>query len=205
MRRGTITAAALAAAALLAPLPALANEWPAQFAEAFRGACVPQRLSYEGTLAEAKAAGWTAFDPAGHAEFGAIMAKSAAAMEEEKADMPDMAFRSETFSREVVGRPLHLVVSLVESEYLDAVGCYLYDFEATEPVGASAVSNLLGVKPAQMHSDETMVAHVWGPPPAMPRTLDTYMTFLPPGSPHAETAGFDGVALKFSTSVPGEE
>lgn len=195
------------AAVLLAPLPApaVADDWPSRFAEAFRTACVPQRLSYEGTLAEAKAAGWTAIDPAGHAEFGAIMARSAAAMEEEKADMPDMAFRSETFARQVEGRPLHLVVSFVESEFLDAVGCYLYDFEATEPVEASAVSTMLGIVPAQTHADETIVAHVWGPPPSMPRTLDTYMTFIPPGSPHVETTGFDGVVLKFSTSAPGEE
>jgi hypothetical protein len=185
-------------------VPVAASDWPARFVETFNSACVPQRLSYEGTVAQAKAEGWAEFQPADHSEFGAVMAKSDAAAKEEAEEL-EMSFRSSTFARDVDERPLHLVVSFMESEYLDAVGCYLYDFEATEPVPASAVSNILGIKPAQSHRDDTMTSYVWGPPPSMPRTLDTYMTFLPKGSPFAEFAGFDGVVLKFTTSAPDGE
>lgn len=206
MRRGLSRSAFGAILVLVGAGPAIASEaWAAAFAEAFRAACVPQRLSYEGTLQQARAEGWIGFDPAEHPEFGAVMAKSAEALEDAGEDLPGMSYRHETFAREIDGRGLHLVVSFMESEYLDAVGCYLYDFAAIEPIPASAVSNILGVKPGQTHRDETMVAYVWGPPPSMPRTLDTYLIFVPAGSPHAEQAGFDGQVLKFSTSAPGEE
>ncbi|MEQ8295123.1 MAG: hypothetical protein RIB55_01420 [Nitratireductor sp.] len=192
--------------ALSAPSGVQAGEdWSTRFATTFQESCVPQRLSYEGTLTQAGQAGWEVFTPAKQSEFGALMAKSAAALEEAKVDMPGMSFRAQTFARDVEGRVLHLVVSLMLSEPLDAIGCYLYDFEATEPVAAAAVSDVLGSKPAQSHSDETVVSHLWGPPPSMPRTLDTYLTFIPPGSPHAEQAGFDGQMLKFSTSQPRED
>jgi hypothetical protein len=39
----------------------------------------------------------------------------------------------------------------------------------------------------------------------MPRTLDTYLTFIPPGSPHVGQTGFDGIVLKFTTSAPDRE
>lgn len=180
------------------------SAWSKTFVETFRAACVPQRLSYDGTLAQAKAEGWTAFDPSGHRKFAAAMAKSDAGMAEAREEMPDLAFRSETFAKQVSGRPLHLVVSFTQSEFLDAIGCYLYDFDAAEPVDPQAVTAMLGIEPGQSMSDATMTSVVWGPSPDMPRTLDTYMTFLPPGSPHVEQTGFDGLVLKFSTSAPGE-
>lgn len=206
MRRG-LSRSALGAILLLSGAGgAVASDvWAAAFTETFRAACVPQRLSYEGTIAEAVGLGWARFDPVGHPEFGAVMAKSAEALKDAGEDLPGMSYRHETFAREVEGRALHLVVSFMESEYLDAVGCYLYDFAATEPVAAATVTNILGIKPAQAHRDETMVAYVWGPPPSMPRTLDTYLIFVPAGSPYAEQAGFDGQVLKFSTSAAGEE
>ncbi|QDZ01688.1 hypothetical protein FQ775_15650 [Nitratireductor mangrovi] len=191
-------------ATVLTASPAAGGDWSATFVEAFRAACVPQRLSYEGTLAQASAEGWSEFAPADHAEFGAVMAKADAALKAEAAEM-EIDYRGASYAREVGGRPLHLFVSLVETEYLNAVGCYLYDFEAGEPVRAAAVSNVLGIKPAQSHSDDALVATVWGPPPSMPRTLDTHLIFIPAGSPHAETTSFDGVVLKFETSVPGKE
>ena len=182
--------------------PAFAEtDWSKSFVATFEAACVPERLSYEGTLSNAIAEGWSKFDPARHAEFLAMMSQVAASVEEDAEEL-DMTFVSETLSKEVAERPLHLVVSFVKSEYLDSVGCYLYDFDATEPVASSAVSNLLGVKPAQIHRDETIEGAVWGPPPSMPRTLDTYLTYIPPGSPLVTMAGFDGVVLKVTTSAP---
>lgn len=47
-----------------------------------------------------------------------------------------------------------------------------------------------------------LVSTVWGPPPGLPRTLDTYLTFIPKSSPHAAQVGFTGIVLKFSTLLP---
>jgi hypothetical protein len=178
---------------------------PHPFVDTFAKTCVPQRLTYEGTVAQAKTEGWVETAPDAHPEFAAVMAKSAAGLKEAEADGLTMGFQSTNFMREQGGTKLFLVVSFTTSEYLNEIGCYLYDFDATEPVPSIAVTNMLGVKPANAQLDEAITAYVWGPPPKMPRTLDTYMTFLPPGSPHVEAAGFDGVVLKFTTSAPDKE
>ena len=194
----------LAGLAVSAASPAVAEaDWSTSFVETFQSACVPERTSYERTLSHVRGEGWSAFDVSEHAEFSAMMEIVEEAVEADGEDM-DMTFESETLARHVEGRPLHLVVSLVESEYLDTVGCYLYDFDADAPIQTSVVSNLLGVKPAQMHRDETIESAVWGPPPSMPGTLDTYLTYIPPGSAVAKLTGFDGVVLKFTTSVGAE-
>ncbi len=187
-------------------VPSAANPFSAAFVETFRETCVPERLSYEGTLANAQRVGWTTIEPAASAEFGAVMAKSAEGLEEARAEGIAIGFQSGSFARTVDGRTLNLVVSLAESEYLNEIGCYLYDLDPTEAVDAAAVSAMLGLAaPAQSMRTGEIVSHVWGPPPAMPRTLDTHLTFIPAGSPHVAEAGFDGVVLKFTTSAPDGE
>jgi hypothetical protein len=186
--------------------PVAANGFSAAFVDAFKSACIPQRLSYQGTVDHAKSNGWTAFDVASHPEFDAVMKLSSKGLEEAKAEGLEVAFQYEAFAKTVSDRPLHLIVSLAESEYLDEIGCYLYDFEAEQAIVANDVSGALGIKPAQSMETAELSGHVWGPPPSMPRTLDTYLTYIPKGSPNVSQAGFAGVVLKFTTSAPdGEE
>ena len=64
------------------------------------------------------------------------------------------------------------------------------------------VTALIGKPIAASHSDQSMVAYSWGPPCAMPMTLDTYLTWVPDGSEHAVQVGFSGLVLKFETSEP---
>ena len=185
-------------------LPAAANPFSAAFVETFRETCVPERLSYEGTVGHAKALGWVAVEPSSHPEFAKVMEHSAKGLEEAKADGLELSFQQVSLARKVESRELHLIVSFTESEFLDQIGCYLYDFSATEPVPAADVSAMLGTGIAQSMETAEITSHVWGPPPSMPRTLDTYLTYIPAGSPHVEQTGFDGVVLKFSTSAPDE-
>ena len=185
--------------------PAVANPFSVAFVETFREACVPERLNYERTVGLAKTLGWVAVEPSSHPEFAKVMEHSAKRLEEAKADGLELSFRHVALARKVESRDLHLIVSFAESEFLDQIGCYLYDFAATEPVDAAAVGQMLGIAvPAQSMETEEIVSHVWGPPPKMARTLDTYLTYIPAGSPHVEKTGFDGVVLKFSTSAPEE-
>lgn len=174
------------------------------FVGAFASACIPERLSYDKTLAQAKAKGWTPVERTAHRELAAVMAKSDAGLAEAKADGIEMGFAVEFFEKTVSDRKLHLVVSLTESDYIDEIGCYLYDFEAVEAMPFGPVSDVLGIKPANVLREDGVVGAVWGPPPSMPRTLDTYLTFVPPGSSYVEQSGFDGLVLKFSTSRPEE-
>jgi hypothetical protein len=185
--------------------PAVANGFSAAFVAAFKSACIPQRLSYQGTVDHAKSDGWAAFEVVSHPEFDAVMKLSAKGLEEAKAEGLAVAFQYQAFAKTVSDRPLHLIVSLGETEYLDEIGCYLYDFSAEQAIVANDVSGALGIKPAQSMETAELSGHVWGPPPSMPRTLDTYLTYIPKGSPNVEKAGFDGVVLKFTTSAPDEE
>jgi len=43
---------------------------------------------------------------------------------------------------------------------------------------------------------------IWGPPCPMPRTGDTYLTFIPEVSQYKDQTGFTGLVLKFDTSEP---
>lgn len=196
-------AASLLAAALFAPVPAFALETQV-FVDTFAATCVPQRMSFEGTKAEALAQGWTVTTQAAHPELDAMMTTAVAMIEADEEF--EMTFVFEIFTREVEGTPLHLVVSrsvapLEDLTFTD-IGCYLYDFAASEPPNPGPVGTLLDKPVARVHQDETITNYLWGPGCAMPRTGDTYMTYIPEGSPHAETTGFSGLMMKFATSEP---
>lgn len=186
-------------------VPTAAASFSAVFADTFVATCAPQRLSYDGSIEHAKSVGWEAFEVGSHREFAAVMEKSALGLEEAREEGLDIRFRSQAFARTVEGRSLHLLVSFAESEYLSEVGCYLYDFDASVAVSPEEVTRVLGVEPAQSVDEAAIVSTLWGPPPSMPRTLDTYLTFIPPGSEHVASTGFDGVVLKFTTSAPDGE
>ncbi len=201
-------AGASAAALLLwSPAPASAGDYDIDFVTAFAEACVPQRLSYQGTVDTARAEGWRDVEGTAHPELDALMAKS-----EEAANDPELkpSFAYTLLSRTIHGTDHYLVVSRA-SFVLDPdedppnpwvyIGCYLYNLDATAPVDPAPVTALIRNPIANSHADDTLTAHVWGPPCPMPRTGDTYLTFIPEGSPHAE-AGFTGVVLKFETSEP---
>ena len=195
-------AAAVALLAATGPGPAQANAYSAAFVDAFAKACAPQRESYDGSLAQARSEGWSPVDVASNDELAAVMGKSDAGLDEARAEGLAMDFRYQAFAREIDGRQLHLLVSYAESDVIDEVGCYLYDFAASEPVDRAAVSGFIGAEPTEVLDDPGIVSAVWAPPASMPRTLDTYLTYIPAGSEHVEAGGFDGVVLKFSTSAP---
>lgn len=201
-------------AAILALPPAHAQAPNSEaFVEAFGEACIPERLSYRGTLALAEDLGWSPVITGDVADYDRFIAHAADLLAKEVAEDPDFSQGSDGawFTREIDGRPHLLAVSYLLTEYLDTMSCHLYDFAATEPIDSDAVTRLLG-QPIAYTTDggdpfyavdpAELVSTVWGPPPGLPRTLDTYLTFIPEGSPHAARVGFTGLMLKFSTSLP---
>jgi hypothetical protein len=188
--------------------PASAADYDTAFVNAFADACVPQRMSYPGTLETARAAGWRDVGRAANPELDVMMGKS-----EEAADDPELkgTFEYTILSKPVMEQDHYLVVSrasFIIDETEDppnpwvSIGCYLYNFDATAPIGPGQLSALLQKPVSSRHLDETLTSYVWGPPCPMPRTGDTYLTFIPEGSPHAVMTGFSGLLLKFETSEP---
>ena len=180
--------------------------------EAFGEVRIPERLSYKGTLALAEKQGWRRVVTGDNPDNDRLIAHAADLLAKEVAEAPDFSQGSDGawFTRKIEGRYL-LAVSYLLTEYLDTLGCYLYDFAASAPIEPEPVTRLLG-QPIAYTTDggdpfyavdpTLLVTTVWGPPPDLQRTLDTYLTFIPEGSEVAAQTGFSGLMLKFSTSLP---
>lgn len=206
-----IRAAAVALLACVAAPSAMATEsadYGAAFVDAFATACVPERLSYAGTRANAEALGWITAERDAHPELMAMMSvmDSAAAS---AAEEMEGAFEHGLYTKPVADLPHYLVVSRASFNIGEPddplnpwvyVGCYLYNFDATAPIDPAPVSALTGNAVAQQVDNEGLVSYVWGPPCPMPRTGDSYLTFIADNSPHAAQTGFSGLMLKFETS-----
>ncbi len=198
-----------------APTPPTGTDGEA-FVAAFGDVCIPQRLSYKGTLALAEELGWRPVVTGENDAYDRFIEHSDKLLADEIAEEPDLlqGFGDGWFSREIGGRSHLLAVTYFLSEYMDSTGCYLYDFEATAPIDPEPVSRLLGREiaystdgddPMYAADPALLVTTVWGPPPDLPRTGDTYLTFIPERSPAAEQTGFTGLMIKFSTSLPDRE
>ena len=186
------------------------------FVAAFGEVCIPERLSYKGTVALAEKLGWEPVITGENADYDRFIAHTADLLAKEVAEAPDFSQGSDGawFTRKIEGRSHLLAVSYLLTEHLDTLGCYLYDFAATKPIDSDAVTRLLG-QPIAYTTDggdpfyavdpAVLVTTVWGPPPSLPRALDTYLTFIPQGSEVAAQTGFTGLMLKFSTSLPDRE
>ncbi|MFN0264983.1 hypothetical protein ACKTEK_14020 [Tepidamorphus sp. 3E244] len=199
-----ITAQALAACAigLLAPAAhAAAPNGPA-FVAAFEEACVPQRLSFTGIQGHAASVGWSTVKTDVHPELEEVTSTA----DHETAIMgePGWTFEREQFSREIDGRTHYLIVTRVHApELITLIGCYLYDFDATQGIDAALVTEFVGKPIAREIEDKGFTQYTWGPNfDARPRTLDTNLSFISEDSPHKATTGFSGLVLKFETSEP---
>ncbi len=184
--------------------PTRAASYSADFVASFISACTPERISYSKTVAHARSLGWAIVDKRSNAELTAVIERSDKGIAEGKAEGYLTGYDMTIMSRMVSGRPLHLVVSLTRSTIFNQVGCYLYDFDAVAPVDRAEVTRALAIEPANVIDTPQIVTAVWGPSPKYKRTLDTYLTFIPSGSPYVEKTGFDGMVLKFSVGAPKE-
>lgn len=174
------------------------------FVNAFGEACVPQRLSYDGTIEHARAIGWQDVGESHHPELEELTATADHEARVMARDDPDTILKREQFMREIDGRAHYLIVTRVHTpDIITLIGCYLYDFDASEAINPDAVSAFLGNPISRTVEDNGFLQHTWGPNyEARPRTLDTHLSFIAEGSPHVATTGFSGLVLKFQTSEP---
>ena len=199
--------AGLMAAGAAMPAVAVPAQYDIDFVSAFADACVPQRMSYEGTRQTALAEGWGKVERTAHPELDAMMAIS-----EREAAAPDLkaTFVYELFAKPIGGVDHHLVVTRMsadvgteaEPDIWNLVGCYLYNLDATGPIDPEPVTALIGKPISNSINEDDIVGYVWGPPCPMPRTMDTYLTYVGAGSEQVQVGGFTGLVLKFETSEP---
>lgn len=206
MRQRAAMFAGVAALSVVS-LPALAapTAYDLAFVTAFEEACVPGRLSYQSTQDTAVAQGWSEVARDSHPKLAALLALS-----EEAAKDPELGatYEMTVYGRDVDGLPHHLVVARTSAVLSEGeapfvqVGCYLYNFDATVPLDPEPVTALIGASPSGSQEQDGAISHVWGPGCMMPRTFDTYLSFVAEGSETAKQVPFTGIALNFSTSEP---
>ncbi len=201
-------AAAMGVVALCAigtPALAVPSAYDTAFVDAFDAACVPGRLSYQATKDAATAAGWSEVARDSHPELAALLELSEAA-----ANDPELqgSYEMAVYSKVVEGLPHHLVVARTSAVISDGeapfvqVGCYLYNLDATAPLDPEPVTALIGMPISASREEGGAISHVWGPGCTMPRTFDTYLSFVAEGSAMTKQIPFSGIALNFSTSEP---
>ena len=189
-------------------LDVLPAEYGQAYVDAFAEACVPGRLSYEASRETALAAGWAEVERNDHPELAAVMQKSDEMLEADPEFDADLV--GVLMARDVAGTRHHL--SLTEMTFVVEegddpwvmVGCHLYNFDATSPIDPAPVTALLEKPISHGIDQDGLVGHVWGPACAMPRTGDTYLSYVTDGSTTFEATGFSGLSLNFSTSTPDE-
>lgn len=177
------------------------------FVAEFEKACVPGRLTYAGSIEAAGVAGWRPVTPDVHPELAAMMEMSATEALKAEEGLSDLSFDYQAFAKPFQDGELHLVVSrssAVIGEPDDPLnpwvflGCHLYDLDATAPIAPEPVTALIGNPVSQTEEQDGVITHVWGPPCPMPRTGDTYLSFVPEGG--TDVVPFTGLALNFTTS-----
>lgn len=204
MQRAGAILAGLVVALGAAPAIAAPAAYDIAFVAEFAEACVPQRLSFEGTKQTALGGGWAQVQRNANPELDVIMGISEAAAADPELQAE---FSYVLYEKPIEGRPHYLVVSRTSAEIapgdrLTLIGCYLYDFDAAQAIDPEPVTALIGNPIATSQTDMHVNGYAWGPPPAMARTMDTYLTFIPEVSQYKDEAGFTGLVLNFSTSEP---
>jgi hypothetical protein len=196
----SLAVALVLGSAFVSPVRAQAPDG-AEFVNAFEKACVPQRESYAGTLANVQSLGWQAVAADANDELREVIALADKAMED--GAEPDWTLDMSAFESVVEGRLYYLVVThIVAPKIVRLVSCNLYDFDATEAIDPQTVTDLLGVPIERTIRSTGFDTFSWGASPALPGTQGASLTFLTDESKHVKLAGFTGLVLKFDTSEP---
>jgi len=196
----TFAAAAALLPVSLTPASAHAPDGAA-FMAAFRAACVPQRLSYDGMRDLAGSLGWRPAVPGTSEELSAVFAIADEALAKEGGK--DWSFDRSAYDRILAGKLHHLVVTRIHAPGVTTVtSCALYDLGASEAIDPAPVAALVGAPETRYFVNDGLHAHSWGEAPAMPGTFQTVLTFVAEDSPHVDLTGFSGLVLKIDSTDP---
>ena len=169
--------------------------------EAFRSACIDDRQDYDALIRGATDGGWIVAEPGDNAELDALLEVSAEGLAEEDVPAWLAAFR-----KTVDGGDFYLVLTRLAGEPFDLVGCYVYDFEADEPIERRIISDWLGQFPSDSIDEPGVItADTWDVPDRYPGTFDIYSAYLPEGGAASTFTGFSGVLIKITSVDPKDK
>jgi hypothetical protein len=189
----------LAMALTVAPTAMAASTDPR--VDAFRATCVPDRQNYEAMKQRALAEGWTAAHAGMSAELDAVVEAASTVQLD-----PGMTASAESYAKGIATGDAYIVLTNLTSPEVDLAGCYLYDFDATQPIPPEIVADWLGAPPSDsVDEPSVIIGYTWVTPAALPGTTDVYLGFIPDGGPASAYTGFSGAVLKITSVEPKEE
>jgi hypothetical protein len=187
------------ALAVLAPTAMAASTDPR--VDAFRATCVPDRQNYEAMKQRALAGGWALAHAGMSDELDAVV-EIASTVELD----PGMTASAESYAKGIATGDAYLVVTNLTSPDGDLAGCYLYDFDAMQPISEEIVADWLGAAPSDsVDEPSVIVGYTWDNPAALPGTTDVYLGFIPDSGPASAYTGFSGAVLRITSVEPKEE
>ena len=192
MRQAGLIAAFAGVLALASPAAARAMD----MVEAFKAACAAKSGDYEGGQAEATRLGWRPAEKTDTPDLARVIALA------ERALGPDLQGQMKIYAKDEGGKRYHLVLTLVSMRGTVASGCYLYDFQARQPLDRTPLDAWLGA-PTSSAAEKEMVAAQWDQVASMPKVMGVNVLFVPADSPYAQSF-FPGVALSM-TSLVGQQ
>lgn len=195
------------AATVLAALPcgvASAAVPPATFLDAFVAACLDGYRDPEARGAAIAAAGWRPVADDADLMLAAVMEASRGALADAQAEETASGAVS-AFGMALDGADAYLVATELDmttgSEWdIDLLGCYLYDFAASEPLDPNRITARFDEPPAETEGQAgVIVAHVWNIE-KLDGVWDLRSTFIPEDSPARNLTGFSGRVLSVTTT-----
>lgn len=149
----------------------------------FRDICVGER-TFEAYNQAALTRGWT--------EVAPTQSRLARLIELGERSMPGAAFK--TFTRDVDGASLDLLISNIAVDQVRIHGCGLYEFGQEQAVSADAFSAWIGAAP-QTDTEMGATIHSWQQPRAFPGVYVVKLGHIPPRSTPGQMGLFNGVSM----------
>lgn len=190
----------LCGGAVAAPLPDEA------FLSAFAVACLD---GYDDTEARAKAiaaAGWQPVADDANPVLSRMLELSRESLRQAEAE-EGYTGTAAVYGRDGGATGPYLVTTVLsmpdEGEGpLDVLGCYLYDFEATEPLDPAPITQRFEEEPAAVEDQPGIIVSEAWDIESLDGVWELRSTFIPDGSPGVDVTGFAGRVL-ILTSVRG--
>jgi hypothetical protein len=193
--------ALLCGGATAAPLPDEA------FLSAFAVACLDGYDDTDARDAAIAAAGWRPVADDANPVLAEMLAMARASLRQAE-DEEGYTGTAAVYGRDGGAGGPYLVTTILEMPDdgegpLGVLGCYLYDFEATQPLDAEPITRRFGEEPAAIDNQPGIIVSEAWDIESLDGVWELRSTFIPVGSPGVDVTGFAGRVL-ILTSLRGE-
>jgi hypothetical protein len=162
--------------------------------DTFQRVCIESRTNYAASATAAEALGWAPASDAVRPELQRIF-EIARGFDLGEASMSQL----QAYNR-AGEEGIFVVLSEITMQGRPLNGCYVYDFDAAQPIPPDVFTSLLGSPPNEaIHEPGIITSQKWVGPAALPNVATLRVAFVYEGGEAAQFGGFDGVALAITS------